>query len=44
MSESARDRWVRREADSLVPVLEPLGYSADECLRLAMLMYDMNVD
>lgn len=44
MSDSARERWVRQEVDALAPILEPLGYTADECLRLAMLLYDMDVD
>ena len=44
MSETARERWVRQEAQTLAPILEPLGYTADECLRLSMLLYDMDVD
>ena len=44
MSDSSRERWVRQEADALAPILEPLGYTADECLRLSMLLYDMDVD
>lgn len=44
MSDSSRERWVRQETDVLSPILAPLGYTADECLRLAMLLYDMDVD
>lgn len=44
MDSSTRDHWVRTEAERLTGELAGLGYSPDECLRLAMLMYDMDVD
>lgn len=43
MSETARDRWVRQEAEALAPVLEPLGYTAAECRRLAEITHDLDV-
>lgn len=41
---TSRDLWVRQTADKLRGPLEPLGYTDDECLRLAALMHDMEVD
>lgn len=44
MDKSTREHWVRVEAERLTRELAPLGYMADECLRLAILMHDMDVD
>lgn len=44
MDRTTRDHWVRTEADRLADELAPLGYTADECRRLAELMHDMDVD
>lgn len=44
MNNQTREHWIRAEADRLARELAPLGYTADECLRLAMLMHDMDVD
>lgn len=44
MPTSSRDRWIADQAERLAPVLEQVGYSADDCQRLATLMHDMDVD
>lgn len=44
MDNTTRDHWVRAEAERLTHELAGLGYTPDECLRLAMLMHDMDVD
>lgn len=44
MDNTTRDHWVRTEAARLTGELAGLGYTPDECMRLAMLMHDMDVD